>query len=71
VTELETALGMLGQVWSAVIGWSDWLLRLEMPVWLYEYLDAIFIAVMVVSFGGTLLVYPKGPQGRHVAGRQA
>jgi len=51
VTELETALGMLGQVWSAVIGWSDWLLRLEMPVWLYEYLDAIFIAVMVVSFG--------------------
>ena len=51
MTEVETALGMLGQVWSAVIGWSDWLLRLEMPVWLYEYLDAIFIAVMVVSFG--------------------
>ena len=48
---MVTALGMLGQVRAAIIGRSDWLLELEMPVWLYEYLDAAFIAVMVVSLG--------------------
>src|SRR5215470_10995137 len=32
-----------------LIGWSDWLLQVEMPVWLSNYLDLIYIAVMLIS----------------------
>src|SRR5882757_2605679 len=48
---METVVGMVGRVRAALIGWFSWGQQLEVPSWAYEYLDAIFIIVMLVSLG--------------------